>query len=86
MNCKPKLNICNSMDLFGLRLYRKTAIVMIHLSIFLWVQVYKPTLDRFSAAGGLIGNTPAEVSKGNLSRSEVLFSSVHPYYGYFPNI
>nr|DAD32132.1 TPA_asm: hypothetical protein HUJ06_010983 [Nelumbo nucifera] len=27
--------------------------------------VYKPTLSRFLDAGGLVGNSPAEVSKGN---------------------
>lgn len=29
------------------------------------MQVYKPTLTRFANAGGLIGNSPAEVCKGN---------------------
>lgn len=31
---------------------------------FLGWQVYKPTLTRFANAGGLIGNSPAETSKG----------------------
>lgn len=38
--------------------------VMIYVLSFGW-QVYKPTLSRFSNAGGLVGESPAEVSKGN---------------------
>lgn len=34
------------------------------------MQVYKPTLTRFVEAGGLIGNSPAEVCKGNWGHKE----------------
>lgn len=37
---------------------------MIYVLSFGW-QVYKPTLSRFANAGGLVGESPAEVSKGN---------------------
>lgn len=34
------------------------------------MQVYKPTLARFAEAGGLVGNTPAEVCQGNWIHEE----------------
>lgn len=40
-------------------------LLLIFLSKLSLMQVYKPTLTRFSSAGGLIGNSPAEVCKGN---------------------
>lgn len=39
------------------------------------MQVYKPTLTRFAEAGGLVGNSPAEVSQGNWGHEKCTYIS-----------
>lgn len=52
---------------------------------FLWVQVYKPTLTRFSEAGGLACNSPAEASKGNWRHMEIYANISHKWVNKWMN-